>query len=272
MKPVSLLKELIDNRALIWKLSWNDFKKRYAGSYLGFAWALVPPVVTVLMYWFVFDIFFGQKAQLVKEGIELPYVVYLTAGLVPWFFFTEALQQATNALLEYVFLVKQVVFKISILPLIKVTAAVFVHAFFIVVMLAVAAVYGMYPSIYTLQIFYYGFCLFILVLGISYATSAVVVFFRDLSHLIQVGLQIGMWATPILWNINNVASHKKLTFVLELNPMCYIVNGYRDAVAGTAWFWQDLSGTMYFWGFTIVTFIIGAYVFKKMKVHFADVL
>ena len=110
------------------------------------------------------------------------------------------------------------------------------------------------------------------VLGISYATSAVVVFFRDLSHLIQVGLQIGMWVTPILWNINNVAGHKKLTFVLELNPMCYIVNGYRDAVAGTAWFWQDLSGTMYFWGFTIVTFIIGAYVFKKLKVHFADVL
>ena len=130
--------ELYDNRRLIWKLAKNDFKKRYAGSYLGFIWAMVQPVVTVVMYWFVFDNFFGQKAQMLSTGISMPYVLYLTAGLVPWFYFTEALTNGTTALLEYNYLVKKVVFKISILPIIKIIAATFIHLFFALVLLVVA--------------------------------------------------------------------------------------------------------------------------------------
>lgn len=85
-----LPKELYQNRRLIWKLAKNDFKKRYAGSYLGMVWAFVQPVVTVVMYWIVFDRVFDTRSQLVAGGIEVPYVLYLTAGLVPWFYFSEA--------------------------------------------------------------------------------------------------------------------------------------------------------------------------------------
>lgn len=193
-----LPKELYQSRRLIWKLAKNDFKKRYAGSYLGMVWAFVQPVVTVVMYWIVFDRVFNTRSQLVAEGIEVPYVLYLTAGLVPWFYFTEALTNGTTALIEYNYLVKKVVFKISILPIIKVIAATFVHIFFVAVLFLIAVAYGYYPSIYTLQIFYYSFCEFLLVLAISYATCAIVVFFKDLQQIISIGLQIGMWATPIL--------------------------------------------------------------------------
>lgn len=111
-----LPKELYQSRRLIWKLAKNDFKKRYAGSYLGMVWAFVQPVVTVVMYWIVFDRVFDTRSQLVAGGVEVPYVLYLTAGLVPWFYFNEALTNGTTALLEYNYLVKKVVFKISILP------------------------------------------------------------------------------------------------------------------------------------------------------------
>ncbi len=268
-KVTSLPVELWQNRHLIWKLAKNDFKKRYAGSYLGMVWAMVQPVVTVLMYWIVFDKIFGSSGPM-REGIEVPFVLFLTAGLVPWFFFSEALTNGTQALLEYNYLVKKVVFKISILPIIKVIAATFIHVFFVLVLLIVAAGYGYYPSVYTLQLVYFSLCLFIFVLAISYSTCAIVVFFKDLAQIINIILQIGMWATPILWNIEDL--HVGFLTVLKLNPLVYIVNGYRMAIYGNQWFWQDFYSTMYFWIVTVVLFGIGALVFKRLKVHFADVL
>ena len=215
-------RELYHSRKLIWKLSKNDFKKRYAGSYLGFVWALVQPVVTVVMYWLVFDKVFNTKAQMLASGVEVPYVLYLTAGLVPWFYFSEAITNGTSALLEYSYLVKKVVFNISILPIIKLVAATFIHLFFVAVLLVVAVCYGYYPTVYTLQVFYYSFCLFVLVLAMSYCTCAVAVFFRDLIQIINIGLQVGMWATPVLWDIN-MLSNDKVIILFKLNPLVYIV-------------------------------------------------
>lgn len=259
--------ELYQNRHLIWKLAKNDFKKRYAGSYMGAVWAMIQPVVTVLMYYIVFDKVMGNPG---RGAQDVPFVLFLTAGLVPWFYFSEALNNGTNAMLEYNYLVKKVVFKISILPIIKIIAATFIHVFFVLVLLVVAACYGYYPTIYTIQIIYYSVCLFIFVLALCYTTCAVVVFFKDLSQIINIALQIGMWATPILWDINSLNS--TWVTILKINPLVYIVNGYRSAVYGRQWFWQDFFSTMYFWIVTVVLFGIGAAVFKRLKVHFADVL
>ncbi|MDD6491504.1 MAG: ABC transporter permease [Firmicutes bacterium] len=264
-------KELFQSRELIWKLAKNDFKKRYAGSYLGFLWALVQPVVTVLMYWIVFDKVFQTRSQMVSSGVEVPYVLFLTAGLVPWFYFSEAITNGTNALLEYSYLVKKVVFNISILPIIKLIAATFIHIFFVVVLLVVAAGYGYYPNLYTLQMVYYSFCMFVLVLAASYCTCAVVVFFKDLAQIINIGLQVGMWATPILWNIGMLHDDRIIT-LFKLNPLVYIVNGYRNAIYGDEWFFEHFYSSTYFWIFTVTLFCIGSLIFKRLKVHFADVL
>ena len=260
--------ELYQSRHLIWKLAKNDFKKRYAGSYLGAVWAMVQPVVTVVMYYIVFDVIMGDGRPVADDTI--PYVLFLTAGLVPWFYFNEALQNGTNSMLEYNYLVKKVVFKISILPIIKIIAATFIHVFFACVLLAIAAVYGYYPSIYTIQLVYYSFCMFILVLGICYTTCAVMVFFKDLGQIINIALQIGMWATPILWDIRTISP--KAQMLVKINPLVYIVNGYRSTIFEKTWFFEDFYSTMYFWIFTVVIFGIGALVFKRLKVHFADVL
>ena len=259
--------ELYQSRFLIWKLAKNDFKKRYAGSYMGAIWAMIQPVVTVAMYYIVFDKIMGNTG---RGAEDVPFVLFLTAGLVPWFYFSEALNHGTNAMLEYNYLVKKVVFKISILPIIKIIAATFIHMFFVAVLLAVAALYGYYPTIYTIQIVYYSFCLFVFVLALCYTTCSIVVFFKDLSQIISIALQIGMWATPILWDIDSL--HVDWLVFLKLNPLVYIVEGYRSAVYGGTWFFQDFFSTMYFWIVTVVLFGIGAAVFKRLKVHFADVL
>ena len=266
-KFTTLPVELYQSRHLIWKLAKNDFKKRYAGSYMGAVWAMAQPVVTVAMYYVVFDVIMKGGT---RGSSDVPFVLFLTAGLVPWFFFSEALNNGTNAMLEYNYLVKKVVFKISVLPIIKIIAATFIHAFFVCILLIVAAIYGYYPTVYTLQIFYYSACLFILVLALCYSTCAIVVFFRDLSQIINIGLQIGMWATPILWDLG--AINEKWVPIVKINPMVYIVSGYRSAIYERSWFFEDFFSTMYFWIATVVLFGIGAAIFKRLKIHFADVL
>ena len=233
---------------------------------------MAQPVVTVLMYWIVFDKVFNARVQFVAgEGGEVPpYVLYLTAGLVPWFYFSEAISQGTMALVEYTYLVKKVVFNISILPIIKVIAATFIHIFFVGVLLIVGICYGYTPTIYTLQLVYYSFCLFLFVLALSYLTSALVVFIRDLQQIINIALQIGMWATPIMWNIDMLPDNVKTLF--KLNPLVYIVNGFRSAIFDEEWFWEHFYSSTYFWIFTISMFCIGTLVFRRLRTHFADVL
>lgn len=268
-KFLSLPIELLQNRALIFNLAKNDFKTKFAGSYLGIFWAFVQPIVTVVVYWFVFQV--GLRSGNMND---YPFVLWLVAGLVPWFFFQEALFGGTNALVEYSYLVKKVVFKISTLPLVKVISALFVHAFFIAFTLILYSCYGFFPDLYTLQIIYYSFALFVLVLGICYTTCAIVIFFRDLTQIINIILQVGVWVTPIMWNIEDMAQRmpRALVLIMKANPLYYIVNGYRDALLNKVWFWERFDLTCLYWFVTAAVFALGAIIFKRLKVHFADVL
>lgn len=268
-KVFGLPVELYQNRRLILNLAKNDFKTKFAGSYLGIFWAFVQPIVTVLVYWFVFQV--GLRSGNMHD---YPFVLWLVAGLVPWFFFQEALFGGTNALIEYSYLVKKVVFKISTLPLVKVISALFVHLFFIVFTLILYSCYGYFPDLYTLQVVYYTFALFVLVLGICYTTSAVVIFFRDLTQIINIVLQVGVWVTPIMWNIDDMGRYmpRVLVLFMKANPLYYIVNGYRDALLNKVWFWERFDLTCLYWIVTAAVFALGTIIFKRLKVHFADIL
>ncbi|MGX8728794.1 MAG: ABC transporter permease, partial [Lachnospiraceae bacterium] len=125
-KLLAMPMEIIKNRGLVLKLAKNDFKTKYAGSYLGIVWAFVQPVVTVLVYWLVFSIGFRSSYG------PMPFVMYLVCGIVPWFFIQDFLNSGTNALIEYSYLVKKVVFNISVLPMVKAVSAWFVHVFFVI--------------------------------------------------------------------------------------------------------------------------------------------
>lgn len=265
---LSFPRDICQSRKLIWTLAKNDFKTKYAGSYLGIIWAFVQPVVTVMVYWFVFGV--------VRQGApkQVPFVLWLVCGLVPWFFFSEALIQSTNSLIEYSYLVKKVVFKIRILPLVKIIASLFVHVFFVLFTIGLFCCYGYLPDLYDLQVIYYTFCIFMLVLAMSCFTSAIVIFFRDLTHLISIALQVGIWMTPIMWDFVDmgVNPYSNAARILKLNPMFYIVNGYRQALVEKHWFWEMPAQTLYFWGLVLVMLVLGTKLFNKLKVHFADVL
>ena len=253
---------------LVITLAKNDFKSRFAGSYLGKIWAFIQPIVTITVYWFVFQI--GLRSG---DMVDYPFVVWLVAGLVPWFYFSEALSGGTNSMLEYSYLVKKVVFKIELLPLVKVLSALLINGFFVLVAIGLCWVYGYHPTGYTLQLIYYHLSMVILVAGLSYMTSAIVVFFRDLSQIIAIVLQVGIWATPILWPAEvTFANHPTVHAIFKLNPMYYVVQGYRDSLLAGVGIWERPMWTLYFWIFTALSFWVGTRIFKRLKVHFADVL
>lgn len=263
----ALVGTLLDNRNLIWNLSKNDFKTKYAGSALGIVWAFIQPLVTILVYWIVFQ--FGLRSS--SPVADTPFIVWLTAGMIPWMFFNEALMNATVCFIEYSYLVKKVVFKISILPLVKIISSFFVHVVFLGFVTILCVIYGTIDGIEVVQLLYYMLCLAVLVVGLSFTTSAFNVFLKDFGQIISIILQVGMWATPILWPSTIIP--QQYQFILKINPIFYIVEGYRDAfTCNGVWFWDKGFQTFFFWGLTVVVFVIGASVFRRMKNHFADVL
>lgn len=262
------LKDVYKSRKLILDLANKDFKSRYAASNLGIIWAFIQPIVTVTIYILVFQVGFKQGVDM-----EIPFALWLTIGIVPYLFFQEALLSATNSLIEFSYLVKKVVFKISVLPLVKIIAASYVHLFFILVAALVYFGFGMAPHVYMLQVFYYSFAAMALVLGLSYITASMVVFFRDLGQIVNILLQFLMWLTPIMWNVDTMdwmtpGIHR----FLKLNPIYYITNGYRDAFLNKVWFWENGEWTLYFWAVTLMIGFVGTLTFKKLEKHFADVL
>ena len=243
-----LIQEIYANRRLVWDLAKNDFKTRYSGSFLGMAWGFIQPVITVLVYWFVFTVAMGFDKV---EGV--PYALWLVSGLVPWFFFSDGLTGGTTSMLEYSYLVKKVVFNIDILPVVKVMAAVFTHIFFIIFTIIMFTVSGRPLNVHYLQIIYYSFCTFMFSLSLSYITSSVVVFFRDLTQIVNIILQIGVW-------------------FFYLNPVYYLVSGYRDSLILNVSIISRWRMGLYFWAVTLVLMLVGRKLFSRLKVHFADVL
>lgn len=255
-----------DNR-LLWSLAVNDFKTKFAGSYFGIIWAFVQPVCTILVFWFVFQL--GFRSQDVGN---VPFALWLTTGLVPWFFFSDAWNGSTNSFIEYGYLVKKVVFKVSILPVIKIISAFFVHIFFVVFLLFMYVCYGIKFDWYVIQLVYYSFCMTALVTVLSFITASLVVFFKDLTQIMNIILQFGMWLTPIMWNIDTMDIPKGVKAIFKLNPMYYIVQGYRDSMIYKCVFYGNIKQTIYFWVLVFIFGFIGINLYRRLKPHFADVL
>lgn len=251
--------------AFLWQFSIDDFKKKYAGSAMGFAWAFLNPLMTILVYWFVFQV--GFKSQPV-EGY--PFILWLVSGIVPWFFYSEGIISVTTTLLEYSFLVKKIVFNIDILPLVKVLSAFVVQIFLVAITIILFCVFGYYPDLFIFQLIYYMTYMLLLVIGIGFLASALDVFFRDLVQIIGVLMQVVFWTTPIVWNFDTMPEIVRK--ILVYNPLYYIIQGYRDTFINKKPFWDNWKMGLYYWIFAGVLLMIGLKVYNKMKVHFADVL
>jgi len=259
------LATVIRQRRLIQDLAYRDFKNRYSGSLLGFFWAFVPPLLTILMYLFIYKVGFKP----IPLG-RTPFVLWLITGIAPWFFFADALIAATASLIEYSYLVKKVVFDVTLIPAIKIISSALTHLVVLAVVMLIVGASGFLPNARWLQVPYYVVATGVLLSGISLLFAALTPFIRDLAQAVAVGIQFFFWLTPIAWSITNAPP--RFVGILKLNPVHYVVDGMRDSLLGDLWFWQKPSETMVFWAFAIATNLLGFALFQRLRPHFADVL
>ena len=266
---LSLGKEIIEKRKLIWDLGKADFRKRFVGSYFGIVWMFIQPIVTIAIYAFIFGEG-GFKTPPPVTGAS--YVAWLVPGIVPWFFYSECMNAITGCLQEYSYLVKKVVFKVEILPLIKLVSCLLVHGLFVLNMIGMYLVTGEQVRITWIQAIYYTFAASMLALGIGFFTSAVNVFFKDMTQIVGICLQFGIWMTPIMYAESMFSDRPWIVSLLKFNPFYYIAAGYRDSMLTGNWFWERPLMTIYYWAVTITVFLVGLKMFKRLRPHFSDVL
>ncbi|MBY0346196.1 MAG: ABC transporter permease [Neisseriaceae bacterium] len=262
-----IVKSLLSQRRLFVSLVKNDFRSKYITNFLGVLWAFIQPTITILIFWFVFEQ--GFRSGPVGEA-KIPFVLWLISGLIPWFYIAESLGSTSGAIRESAFLVKKMVFQVSLLPLVKQCSALIVHLFFVCFMLLLFVLYGYKPNVYWLQLIYYIFCATVLLIGIGLFTSSVVIFFSDVAQIVTMVVAFGFWLTPIFWNVSMVPETYRWLF--EANPAYYITHGFRLTLIDGVWFWTDWAHAAYFWGVTLAILFLGAIVFKKLRPHFSDAL
>ncbi len=256
---------IVKERKVLIELAKNDFKAKHTNSLLGIAWAFALPLTVILVLWFVFQV--GFRSMPVEN---VPFILWYIPAFLAWNFFTDAFSSSSGCLSEYYYLVKNMKFRVSVLPIVKILSSSFVHFFFIGFIFIMYFIYGWNPRINNIQVVYYYFSLLVYLLGLTWTTSALAIFSKDVLNVINLIIQVGFWATPLVWDPSTFPDWVQK--VVQINPMYYICNGYRETFCSDVWFWQHPYLSLYFWGFTLIQLIIGAYTFKRLKPQFADML
>ena len=251
-------------RELIFEMAKRELATVHVGSVLGFVWTFIHPMVIVLVFWVVFGLIFRPAPG------EYPFVVWLTTGMAAWFAFSDIVGGATGVITDNANLIKRTRFHAHILPVVKIASALVTHAVFLGLLILLLAFHGLAPSALSPQFLYYLFCLCTLGLGLGWFFSAMNPFVRDTRQIVAVLLQIGMWATPIMYRVEQAPEW--LHGMFAVNPMHYIVQGYRDSFLDGTPFWHRPVEFITFWAVAGSLFVVGALTFKRLRPHFADVL
>jgi lipopolysaccharide transport system permease protein len=249
-------------RELWFTLVMRDIQILYKQAALGAAWAVIQPVFAVV----VFTVVFGNFAKIPSDGI--PYPIFAFAAVLPWTYFAEATRRASTGLVDDADLIRKVYFPRLIMPLAKVTAPLVDFCIAFCVLLVLMAFYGVMPSFKLLAIIPLILLASLLALAIGLWLGPINVRFRDIKHTVPFMLQIGMYASPIVYPLSQVPVEWKALY--SLNPMVGVIEGFRWAVFDKGAL--DLLALGISLCVILAALVSGMIYFKKMERSFADVI
>ncbi|CAG0974314.1 Teichoic acid translocation permease protein TagG [Anaerolineae bacterium] len=257
------LRELWKYRELLYFLTWRDIKVRYKQTVIGAAWAILQPVMTMI----VFSIFFGGLAKMPSDGV--PYPIFSYAGLVPWTFFAYGLGQASNSLVGSSNLIKKIYFPRLIIPLSSVMSGVLDFLLAFAVLIIMMLMFGIVPTVNVIWLPLLVLLAMVTSLGVGLWLSALNVEFRDIRYIIPFLTQFWMFLTPIAYPASLI-ENPTIRALYGLNPMTGVVEGFRWALLGT----DTAPGGVILVSSTaaVLLLISGAFYFRRMEKNFADVV
>jgi ABC-type polysaccharide/polyol phosphate export permease len=264
IEGLDFIKQIYRNRFIIWEITKRDFRTKYVNNLFGLSWAILEPLAMMLILWFIFTY--------VRQGkkMEVPFSVFLITGIIAYDFFNKTINMATRSIHNFGFLVNKVNFRAAIIPLVKIASELMLHFIILTIVIIILLLNHIPPSIYWLQIFYYIFAMCFLLTGVTWLTSSISLFFPDINYIITIVMRVLFFFTPIFWDPRGMSNEFLIYF--RFNPLFYIVDGYRESLLFHIPFWVHYQNTIYFWIMALLFFIVGVFVFKRLRPHFADAL
>ena len=264
---IEILKDHIQYKQQIFKLAKADIVKTYRGAALGWAWAIIKPAVTIFVYWFAFQI--GIRSGKPVEGY--PFFLWLIAGLIPWFYINDMLTQGTESIRRYSYLVTKMKFPISTIPTFVSISKLMVNLFLIVVMILIFVFMGYSPDIYIIQLPIYIMLSFIFFTVFSLFASLLACMSKDFSNLIKSLVTAVFWLSGIVWNVNTI-DIPWLKTLLKINPVTYLVEGFRNCFIHKTWIWESPKTLLCFLAILLIMTMLSVIIYKKLRKEIPDVL
>lgn len=227
------VRELWDYRELLWVLAARDIKIRYRQAVLGGLWAVLQPIMTMLVLWMIF----GRLAQVPSDGY--PYPLFVFSALLPWFLFANTVSSSTNSLIGSATLITKVYFPRLLIPLSPIGGGLVDFAISAVALLFLSVGFGISPSSATLMIIPLLVGLIVLIVGLGALLSALTAAYRDFRLVVPFVLQIWFFATPVVYSASLIPA--QFRWMLFLNPMSGFVEGFRSAFLGGAFDWVGIG-------------------------------
>ena len=265
----------------IFLLSKNELIKTYKGAFLGFGWAIIKPLITLFALWFMFQI--GLRGDGMRHGHAFFY--FLLAGYVPWFYINDNILYGAKCIRQNSQFVTKISYPVSTIMTFTALSKLYIHIFLTAIMYVVLLIAGYTPSVYNLQFFLYCPLMFLFFLGLSWITAPLSVFSRDFENLVNSILTMLFWMSGVLWDSYSVAG-TWLNRIMLLNPINFIVNGYRKTFLYGEWFWQRSFETanktiqttdalwenVIFLAELVLVLAIGAYNYNRTRKTMPDIL
>ncbi len=261
-RTLGLAGDLWAFRDLLWSLADRDLRLRYRQTALGVAWVLLQPVLGALIFTFVF----GVVAGLPSDGV--PYFLFTFASLAGWALFAGILTRASGSLVQNSPLIAKVWFPRAVLPASTLPAALIDFLIALLLLGGMMAWAEVAPGIAILTVPLWVLALAMLALGLGLIGSALMVSYRDVQHILPVGVQLLLYASPVAYSASNVP--ERFLALYYLNPLAPLLEGLRASLLGTP---MPPTNTIV-WGATVAlgTFVLGAAVFRRLERRFADVI
>ena len=264
---ISIIKEHVVWREQILKLAKADIVKTYSGAALGWAWAIIKPAVMVLVLWFAFSV--GLRANRDVNGC--PYILWILAGMVPWFYMSEMINQGTGAILKYRYLVTKMKFPVSTIPSFVSLAKLLIHLLIIILMTIIFLMTGHFPGIYILQLPIYLMLMALFFTCWSLFAAMLSAMSRDFKNLVQAFVTPIFWLSGIMYDASSIDAGwvKK---IMLFNPVNYFATGYRNTFIYNVWIWEEKGQFICFMIMLILMISVAIWTYKRTVREIPDIL
>jgi len=263
-----VIKENFNNLYRIFCIAKYELLADMRDSKFGVFWNFASPTIQVLTYWLVMGVGMERKGY---DGV--PYLPWIIVGFSVWWFIQPCIVHGCSAVFSKTSVITKMKFPISILPATVVLREFFNHLFMLIIVICVLIAFGYYPNVYWLGIVYYAFCTFMLGEALSLVTSVLTMMWRDVKKFVTSMMRMLMYLSPILWP---AAFSKKnwdfVTYVLKLNPVYYLVTGYRDSLLFEKSILSHPALALYFWILVLILFSIGSALMYRFKRKMVDMI